>query len=169
MGALCSGEGGWGVFLHMICRLSVAKSHENGLGLEQLDPLSADLAAWPIAPEDRTRGKREGRWIRDGCIADWWISFGRRRSARPEHRAHASGMDGVRSVFLATLPKRERTARGQTPSIQHTQRPVSLLPSLLRVQGMARGTAQRAIRLESKVCSSKPFRVRGARPLWRPV
>ena len=106
------------MFLHMICRLSVAKSHENGLGLEQLDPLSADLAAWPIAPEDRTRGKREGRWIRDGCIADWWISFGRRRSARPEHRAHASGMDGVRSVFAGLTP--EEGTDGKRPDDQHT-------------------------------------------------
>src|SRR2546423_12968031 len=55
MGALCSGGDGWGVFLLLSSHLSVAKGHQNGLCLEQLDPLPSDLAAWPIAPQHRTR------------------------------------------------------------------------------------------------------------------
>src|SRR6266851_9426300 len=50
MGALCSGGDGWGMFLLLSYRLSFAKGHQNGLCLEQLHPLSPDLAALPISP-----------------------------------------------------------------------------------------------------------------------
>ncbi len=92
--------------LLLIGRLRVTKGHLNGLGLEQLDPLSADLAAWPIAPEHHVRRKITGRCIRTGGldnrrIRSWCLNVRGRRRARPEHRAHPSWMDGLPTVFLA--------------------------------------------------------------------
>src|SRR5713226_10050348 len=90
MGALCSGGDGWRMFLLVRHRLSIAKGNQNGLCLQQLHPLSPDLAALPISPEHGRRRGIAGRRIANRRIADQCISFRRRGSARPEHRAHAS-------------------------------------------------------------------------------
>ena len=53
--------------------------------------------------------------------------------------------------------------------VEHPQRTIALWSALLRIQGPPGRTAQRPIQLEREIGSGKPFGVRWAGPLWRPV
>lgn len=161
-------------------RFRGAKGDQHGLGPQELHPLAPDLAALPISPpHGLSRNRRRVGWcittcgIRDFCIGDRCLAGGLRGSSRrgrawPEHGTHPSRLDGG-ARFLTAFAQRARTAMAYAGRIQHTQRAVALWSAFLHVQRMARRTAQRPIRLERKVCSSKSFGVRGACPVGRPV
>lgn len=134
MSTLCTGFQEWGMRLRVNQRFCGARGDEHRLGAEQLHPLLADPAAWPISPAHRlsrnSRRRNGSGWRRSaGRNRRWRIGDGRRIcwrgghsrcGARPEYGAHPSRLErGAR--FLTLVAQWTRAAMANTGGIQHAQ------------------------------------------------
>lgn len=107
MGTLWPGGECWRV-LDVSDRFRGPKGDQHGLRSQELDPLSPDLAAWPIAPAYRLKRNRRREmwsgWRLTACnrcafrLGDRrrtpWRRGNRRGDARPKHRAHSTRLEG---------------------------------------------------------------------------
>lgn len=135
--------------------------------MDESKPVSAQMAARPISPEEGSRRKdrrQRGRW---------WRSRQRRRRERigrkgPNHGTPSSRFFGG-GMFLTLLTERADPTRANTPSIQDAPRPLVFGATFLDVERAISGTAQGSSGVQRKGRAREPSGKGPFCPLWRTI
>ena len=106
--------------------------HVDGFGAYHVEPVTPDVAAWPIAPQHRgTCGWL--RWFEHGCRGEDLV--GRQR---PENGTDPPGFDREKG-FLTLYSHKAIAAVTNASSIHHPERAIALRSAFLWVERMIGG------------------------------
>lgn len=145
MCALCPGEGcrreNWAG------RETLLHLHFHALLSKQMHAHSSMKSPTPITPEERSRTDDEGM----------------------QEHTHLARLGGGAALPLTLFPQGTGATTADAGRIDHTQAPVGFPAPLMRAQGLASRTAQRAIRLQGKVSSREATLFPGQSHSWRPI
>src|SRR5712692_11913620 len=115
-----------------IVRRSCSHGHVDRFGAYHFEPVTPDVAAWPIAPQHR--GTRAWlRWFENGCRGEDLVG-----RDRPENGTNPPRFDREKG-FLTLCSHKAVATVANASSIQHTQRTIALRSSFLWVERMIGG------------------------------
>src|SRR5205823_1370978 len=127
-----------------------------------IEPVAADLTAWPVPPKDRSMRECVSRFaerLRRGDGGSRGNGFVRRE--REDHRTDPSRFAGGRA-FLTLSPQLASAAIADAGRIQQTIRAIALRSAFLRIKRMIGRTEQASIRLKRE---SRSWKATCKRPL----
>src|ERR1700730_3614034 len=119
-----------------LLHLSRLPGEDHAFTTDELKPVSAQMAARPIAPEQGSRRRQRGwRWR-------GWRKRSRERIRLngPKHGADPSRFFG-RGAFLTLFPQRAHATMANPSSIQHAQGAIVFGSAFLSIERTACGTA----------------------------
>ena len=139
MRALRTGENPWSRLAQWFGQAGGLSGDVHAFGTDHAQPVTSDLRAGPIAPQDRGDGKPSG-WMRK---RGWWAgqrSWSRslRENHRPEDGTDPPGFAAGRA-FLTLRTQLAGTAIAEASGIQDAQGAIALWSAFLRVERVMSG------------------------------